>query len=258
MVKPKKYLGQHFLNDINIAEKIVNCLDAENVDQVLEIGPGTGVLTKFLLKKDFNLYVIEIDDESVNFLNVNFPELKDRIINDDFLKLNLNEFFENEFALIGNFPYNISSQILFKVLEYKNNIPEVVGMFQKEVAERVSSKPGSKVYGILSVLIQAYFDVEYLFTVNESVFIPPPKVKSAVLKLKRKNDVLLKCNETLFFRVVKTAFNQRRKTLRNSLRTLIPNRELKDEILSKRPEQLSVNEFVLLTNLIEKEIHQNG
>ncbi len=253
MVKPKKYLGQHFLNDKKIAFNIVDALEAKDVSTVLEIGAGTGVLTDFLLERKFDTYVIEIDRESVDYLNRNYIQLQDKILQEDFLNFDLRSYFNNQqIPIIGNFPYNISSQILFQVLNFKDIVPEVVGMFQKEVAKRIASPPGSKVYGILSVYIQAYYDVEYLFTVDEDVFIPPPKVKSGVLRLTRKDNISLDCNEKLFFRVVKTGFNQRRKTLRNSLQQVIEKQYATDDIFNKRPEQLGVEEFVYLTNLIEK------
>ncbi len=251
MVRPKKYLGQHFLKDKKIASDIVDALKAEGVSQVLEIGAGTGVLTEFLLKKDFQTYVIELDNESVNYLERNFIQLQDKIIFEDFLKFDLRKYFKSQVAVIGNFPYNISSQILFRVLEFKDIIPELVGMFQKEVAKRIASGPGSKVYGILSVLMQAYYDIDYLFTVDESVFNPPPKVKSGVLRLKRKDKTVLDCNEKLFKQIVKAGFNQRRKTLRNSLKQITGKTDTSDTIFNQRPEQLSVDEFVYLTNLLE-------
>lgn len=252
-VRAKKNLGQHFLKDKNIALKIVDSLQADNINQVLEIGPGMGVLTQFLLeKKSYQTTVVEIDRESVDYLNTHFPQLEDRIIPKDFLKLNLADYFSEPFAIIGNFPYNISSQIFFKVLEYRDQIPEVVGMLQKEVAERISTGPGSKVYGILSVFLQAFYDIDYLLTVHEDVFIPPPKVKSAVIRLKRNERAHLDCDEKLFFQLVKAGFNQRRKTLRNSVKSFLRDDELKqDPIFSKRPEQLSVNEFERLTRLIQ-------
>jgi len=253
MVRPKKYLGQHFLNDKKIAFNIVHALEAKNTSTVLEIGAGTGVLTEFLLERQFDTYVIEIDKESVDYLNRNYIQLQDKILQEDFLNFDLRSYFNNkQVPIIGNFPYNISSQILFQVLNFKDIVPEVVGMFQKEVAKRIASGPGSKVYGILSVFIQAYYDVEYLFTVDEDVFIPPPKVKSGVLRLTRKDNLKLNCNEKLFFRIVKTGFNQRRKTLRNSLQQVIEKQFATDEIFNKRPEQLGVEEFIYLTNLIEK------
>ncbi len=255
MVKPKKYLGQHFLNDKKIAFNIVDALRANNISQVLEIGAGMGVLTEFLLERKFDTYVIEIDKESVNYLNRHFIQLQDKIIDANFLKFDLASYFNNDqIAIIGNFPYNISSQILFQVINFKHIVPEVVGMFQKEVAMRIASPPGNKTYGILSVFIQAYYNVEYLFTVNEDVFTPPPKVKSGVLRLVRKENITLNCNEKLFFRIVKAGFNQRRKTLRNSLQQIMKKEFATDDIFNKRPEQLGVNEFVYLTNLIEKHI----
>ena len=252
-IRAKKHWGQHFLTDKNIASKIVDSLQATNTRQVLEIGPGMGVLTQFLLQKEaYETTVVEIDRESVEYLNNHFPELKDRIISKDFLKFDLSEYSKEPFAIIGNFPYNISSQIFFRVLQYRDQIPEVVGMIQKEVAERISTGPGSKVYGILSVFLQAFYDIEYLFTVHENVFNPPPKVKSAVIRLSRNQTKQLDCDEKLFFQLVKAGFNQRRKTLRNSVKSFIHDEELKkNEIFSKRPEQLSVNEFERLTRLIQ-------
>lgn len=254
-VKAKKHLGQHFLNDENIASKIANTLSFKNYKYVLEIGPGMGVLTKYLLKKDTVTHVIEIDTESVDYLKSNYLNLADRIIEKDFLKYDLKEVFQDEpFAIIGNFPYNISSQILFKTLEMRNQIPEFSGMFQKEVAMRICSKEGNKVYGILSVLTQAFYDAEYLFTVPPSVFNPPPKVDSGVLLLKRKVNYTLPCDEKLFFTVVKTSFQQRRKTLRNSLKTLNLSDNLKANVIfDKRPEQLSVSSFIELTTIIENQ-----
>ena len=251
-VRAKKHLGQHFLNDLNIAQKIADCLQRQAYKQVLEIGPGMGVLTQFLLQKDSEVFVIEIDTESVVYLKTHFPQLNNHIIEGDFLKLPLNEIFKEPFALIGNFPYNISSQILFKALEHRDIIPEIAGMFQKEVAERVASQPGNKNYGIISVLLQAYYNIEYLFTVNEDVFTPPPKVKSGVIRLIRKENQTLDCDEKLFKRVVKTAFNQRRKTLRNALKsiTLVDEKKAKP-YLSLRAEQLSVDDFIQLTQSFE-------
>ncbi|MCK0107744.1 16S rRNA (adenine(1518)-N(6)/adenine(1519)-N(6))-dimethyltransferase RsmA [Flavobacteriaceae bacterium S0825] len=255
-VKAKKHLGQHFLRDENIAEKIANTLSLEGYDKVLEIGPGMGVLTKYLLQKDITTYVIEIDSESVEYLQANFLNLAPRIIEKNFLKYNLNEVFsESQFAIIGNFPYNISTQIVFKTLEMRDQIPEFSGMFQKEVAQRICEKEGSKAYGILSVLTQAFYHAEYLFTVPPSVFNPPPKVDSGVLRLTRKENFDLPCDEKLFFRVVKTAFQQRRKTLRNSLKTFNLSDNLKANVIfGKRPEQLSVDSFIELTQLIENDI----
>jgi len=247
-VRPKKNLGQHFLTDQNIARKIVDSLEAK-VPDVLEIGPGMGVLTQYLLKRsELNIHVVEIDSESVAFLQKNFPSLK-HIWTEDFLKSDFRERFESDFNVIGNFPYNISSQIFFKILELRNRIPIVVGMVQKEVAERIASNSGTKTYGILSVLLQAFFDIEYLFTVSEQVFNPPPKVKSAVIRLKRNDVSELPCDEILFIKVVKSAFNLRRKMLRNSLKGICRN--LPGEFAEKRPEQLSVDSFIELTCKIE-------
>ena len=257
-VRAKKHLGQHFLTDESIAKRIADSLENHKTN-VLEIGPGMGVLTKYLITKDdISLKVVEIDTESVTYLEENYPSLKGNIVSGDFLKMNLNDITTEPVSIIGNFPYNISSQIFFKVLDYKNQIPEVVGMLQKEVAERLSSPPGNKTYGILSVFLQAYYNVEYLFTVPEHVFNPPPKVKSGVIRLVRNETEKLDCNEKLFFRVVKTAFNQRRKTLSNSLKSIQFNREQVPSmnVFSKRPEQLGVNEFVELTNFIETHLQQ--
>ena len=254
-VKAKKYLGQHFLNDEDIAKKIADTLVLKGYSNVLEIGPGMGVLTKYLLQKDITTYVIEIDTESVDYLKNNYLNLAPRIIEKDFLKYDLNEVFKGEsFGIIGNFPYNISTQIVFKTLEMRDQIPEFSGMFQKEVAQRICSSEGSKVYGILSVLTQAFYDAEYLFTVPPQAFNPPPKVDSGVLRLTRKENIDLPCDEKLFFKVVKTAFQQRRKTLRNSLKTLNLSDNLREDVIfGKRPEQLSVSEFIKLTTLIEKD-----
>jgi len=250
MIRPKKHLGQHFLHDENIARKIVESLPDDEVN-ILEIGPGTGILTKYLLQnKNFNSFFLEIDPESVRFLEKTYPEITGRLINADILDYNL-DLIPAPFTIIGNFPYNISTQILFRIIEYRNTVPEVIGMFQKEVAERVASSPGSKKYGILSVMLQAYYDIDYLFTVSESVFHPAPKVKSGVIRLRRNKVEELECNEELFFKVVKTAFNQRRKTLRNALKNLnMPGPETIPALLDKRAEQLSVDDFVLLTNAI--------
>ncbi len=258
-VKAKKHLGQHFLTDENIAKKIADSLTLNGYKKILEIGPGMGVLTKYLLEKPIETFVIEIDTESVEYLEAQYLNLRGNIISKDFLKYNLNEVFNDEpFAIIGNFPYNISSQIVFKTLEMRDQIPEFSGMFQKEVAERICEKEGSKTYGILSVLTQAFYDAEYLFTVHENVFNPPPKVKSGVLRLIRKENYELPCSEKLFFSVVKQAFNQRRKTLRNSLKSLIHSDNLKeDTIFGRRPEQLSVEEFIELTQKIEADGIQN-
>ncbi len=257
-VKAKKHLGQHFLNDENIAKKIADTLTLNGYKNVLEIGPGMGVLTKYLLdKKDLTTYVVEIDSESVEYLQANYLNLTPRIIKKDFLKYDLNEVLKGEsFAIIGNFPYNISTQIVFKTLEMRDQIPEFSGMFQKEVAQRICQKEGSKVYGILSVLTQAFYDAEYLFTVPPQVFNPPPKVDSGVLRLIRKENYQLPCDEKLFFKVVKTAFQQRRKTLRNSLKTLNLSGNLREDVIfGKRPEQLSVDEFIKLTSLIQNDVN---
>ena len=254
-VKAKKYLGQHFLKDESIARRIAKSL-SESVGNVLEIGPGMGVLTKYVLEQNRpNFWVIEIDSESVDYLQSHYPELSGRICYGDFLRIDLSSLFANEnFAVIGNFPYNISSQILFKVFDNRNRIPEVVGMFQKEVAERVAAKPGSKIYGILSVLLSVYYDIEYLFTVSENVFNPPPKVKSAVIRLKRNGVECLDCDEKLFVQVVKAGFNQRRKTLRNALRVLNrPLDNVPDRYLQARAEQLSPLNFVALTLILQNE-----
>lgn len=247
-VKPKKNLGQHFLTDQNIARKIVDSLEP-GISDVLEIGPGMGVLTQYLLNRpEINLHVVEIDKESVTWLQQNFPQLK-HVWCEDFLKSNIAEKFEGNFRIIGNFPYNISSQIFFKVLALRNRIPEVVGMVQKEVAERIASKHGNKTYGILSVILQAFYEIEYLFTVSEHVFLPPPKVKSAVIRLKRNDVIALPCSEILFIEVVKAAFNHRRKMLRNSLREICEN--VPEKYADKRPEQLSVRDFIDLTTSVE-------
>ena len=251
-VKAKKHLGQHFLKDESIAKDIADSLTLNGYKKVLEIGPGMGVLTKYLLDKDVETYVIEIDTESVEYLNAHYPKLHGKIISEDFLKYDISKTFGDEpFAIIGNFPYNISSQIVFRALEMRERIPEFSGMFQKEVAERICEKKGSKTYGILSVLVQAFYHAEYLFTVPEHVFNPPPKVKSGVLRLIRKEEYHLPVNEKLFFSVVKMAFNQRRKTLRNSLKSYILTESLKeDSIFDLRPEQLSTEQFIELTQKI--------
>ncbi len=251
-VKAKKHLGQHFLNDESIAKNIADSLTLEGYKKVLEIGPGMGVLTKYLLEIPIETYVIEIDTESVEYLNAHYPKLHGKIISKDFLKYNIKEDLGDEpFAIIGNFPYNISTQIVFRTLELRDQIPEFSGMFQKEVAERICSKKGSKVYGILSVLAQAFYDVEYLFTVDEHVFNPPPKVKSGVMRMIRKENYHLPCDEKLLFTVVKTSFNQRRKTMRNSLKSLNLSDNLReDTIFDLRPEQISVEQFIELTQKI--------
>lgn len=252
-VSAKKHLGQHFLNDLQIAKDIADALSIYNYKNVLEIGPGMGVLTQFIIEKDVELKLIEIDSESVKYLETNFSIDQNNIIGGDFLKLPLEELFETPFALIGNFPYNISSQILFKALDYKEIIPEIVGMFQKEVAERVVSGPGTKKYGIISVLLQTYYDGEYLFTVNEDVFTPAPKVKSGVIRLKRNERTKLECDEALYIKVVKGAFGQRRKTLRNALKSItLPLNISEFPFQEKRAEQLSVADFILLTQHFEQ------
>lgn len=253
MIKPKKFLGQHFLTDLTIAERIADTLSEFKALPVLEIGPGMGVLTQYLIQKGYDLTVIELDRDSVPYLKEHYPAISDRVIEGDFLKMNLDNFFKGEFCVIGNYPYNISSQIFFRVLDFKDRIPCCSGMIQKEVAERMASKPGTKSYGILSVLMQAYYDIEYLFTVPPSVFNPPPKVQSAVIRMTRNKVHKLDCNEILFKRIVKSAFNQRRKTMRNSLRGLVEKEcpILSESIFDLRPERLSVKDFVSLTNLME-------
>ena len=255
-VKPKKFLGQHFLKDLDIARRIADTVKDYGGMPILEIGPGTGVLTQFLLSAGHDLTVVEIDRESVAYLRAHFPALDGRILEEDFLKLPLDRIFPDRFCVIGNYPYNISSQIFFKVLDYKDRIPCCSGMIQKEVAERMAAPPGSKTYGILSVLLQAWYDIEYLFTVPEHVFNPPPKVKSAVIRMTRNQVEQLGCNERLFKQIVKTAFNQRRKTMRNSLRSLVGKEceVLSDPIFDERPERLSVERFIALTNLLESYI----
>jgi len=255
-VRAKKHFGQHFLKDEQIAQKIADSLTEKGYKNVLEIGPGMGILTKYLLKKKLTTHVIEIDRESVEYLQVHFLNLAERIISKDFLKMNLSDYFDEEqFAIIGNFPYNISSQIVFKTLENRHLIPELTGMFQKEVARRIAEKEGSKVYGIISVLVQAFYNVEYLFTVPPTVFNPPPKIDSGVIRLIRKENYNLSVDEKLFYRVVKTAFNQRRKTLRNSLKAMNLSDNLREDVIfAKRPEQLSVQEFISLTSKIEKDV----
>ncbi len=263
-VKAKKHLGQHFLTDEGIAQKIAETVTLNGYRNVIEIGPGTGVLTKYLLKNDIDLVAMDLDEESIVYLNHSFPLEHNNIINSsgsfkvieaDFLKYNLHQLFGAEqFAITGNFPYNISTQIVFKMLEMKEQVPEFSGMFQKEVAQRICEKEGSKAYGILSVLVQAYYDAEYLFTVPPSVFNPPPKVHSGVLRLTRKKDYSLDCNEKLFYKVVKATFNQRRKTIRNGLKTFDLSDNLKeDPIFGMRPEQLSVLDFIALTKKIEND-----
>ncbi|MFS2188006.1 16S rRNA (adenine(1518)-N(6)/adenine(1519)-N(6))-dimethyltransferase RsmA [Mucilaginibacter sp. Mucisp84] len=253
LVRAKKHLGQHFLTDKNIAAKIVDSLKPEGrFGYVLEVGPGMGVLSDFLLQKsEYETSLIDIDTESYDFLKKKYPQLGARLINADFLELDFKSIFPENFAIIGNFPYNISSQILFKVLDNRQQVVEVVGMFQKEVAERCAAKPGSKEYGILSVFLQAYYKVEYLFTVKAGVFNPPPKVLSAVIRLTRNDKHTLDCDEKLFWQIVKAGFNQRRKTLRNAISSLINKEKLTDEpVLDLRAERLSVEDFVKLTNAV--------
>lgn len=285
-VRAKKSLGQHFLTDLSIAQRIADSLtapvapgdstgdtgsstssgkDGAGQTDVLEVGPGMGVLTQFLLQRpELNLKMVEIDRESVDYLLVHFPQVNGALIEADFLKLRLETFFKGKFCIIGNFPYNISSQIFFKILDYKESVPQVVCMIQKEVAERIAEKPGSKTYGILSVLLQAWYDIEYLFTVGEGAFNPPPKVKSAVIRLVRNSRKELGCDESLFKAVVKTSFNQRRKTMRNSLRPIVSakaSREgwneaqvsafLSQPVFDLRPERLSVEDFISLTHSLQ-------
>jgi 16S rRNA (adenine1518-N6/adenine1519-N6)-dimethyltransferase len=254
-VSPKKHLGQHFLVDQNIARKIVEQLTLPGgVEDVLEIGPGMGVLTQYMLEhKEYRTTVLDIDRESIAYLQQHFPALGDRIISADFLKTDLSKLFPGKFAIIGNFPYNISSQIFFKVLEHRDVVPEVVCMIQKEVAERLASPPGNKAYGILSVLLQAFYTIEYKFTVHENVFHPPPKVKSGVISVVRNDRQSLPCNEKLFFSVVKNSFGTRRKTLRNCLKTFnLPPEVTAQPVFDKRAEQLSVEDFIALTQLVEQ------
>tara|TARA_B110000305_G_scaffold195747_1_gene220443 strand:- start:226 stop:1005 length:780 start_codon:yes stop_codon:yes gene_type:complete len=249
-VKPKKYLGQHFLKDSNISKKIVEGLVSKKLNSIIEIGPGMGILTQHLINSKTKTYFIEIDKESITYLNNVFPEIKDSIINEDFLKIDLAQF-KAPIGLIGNFPYNISSQILFKLIENREKIEELVGMFQFEVAKRICAPPGSKTYGILSVLVQAFYSAEFLFALSPHHFNPPPKVNSGVIKLTKKNTQFLDCDEKLFFKIVKTSFQQRRKTLRNSLKSFnLPINIKEDAIFEKRPEALSVDDFILLTNMI--------
>ncbi|MBF1506284.1 16S rRNA (adenine(1518)-N(6)/adenine(1519)-N(6))-dimethyltransferase RsmA [Prevotella pallens] len=258
-VKPKKNLGQHFLTDLNVAKRIADTVDACPNIPILEIGPGMGVLTQYLVEKHRDVKAVEIDKESVAYLNEAFPILHDNIVGADFLQMNLEDIFSGkQFVLTGNYPYDISSQIFFKMLDNRNLIPCCTGMIQREVALRIAAQPGNKTYGILSVLIQAWYDVEYLFTVDEDVFNPPPKVKSAVIRMTRNNVSKLNCDEILFKRLVKTVFNQRRKMLRVSLRQMIPNKAHKNfyeqDVMTKRPEQLTIAQFVELTNMVEAEM----
>ncbi|MDR0976333.1 MAG: 16S rRNA (adenine(1518)-N(6)/adenine(1519)-N(6))-dimethyltransferase RsmA [Prevotellaceae bacterium] len=253
VVKPKKFLGQHFLKDLEVARAIADTVDVCPALPILEVGPGMGVLTQFLIGKERPLKVVELDYESVGYLRKAYPALEEHIVEDDFLKMHLDRVFDGgQFVLTGNYPYNISSQIFFRMLDYKELIPCCTGMIQKEVAERIAASPGSKAYGILSVLLQAWYGAEYLFTVEPDVFNPPPKVKSAVIRLTRNDRQELGCDEKLFKQVVKTTFNQRRKTLRNSIKPILgkDNVLTADAIFDKRPEQLSVEQFVELTNQV--------
>lgn len=253
-VKPKKHLGQHFLKDKNTSRKIADAYDSGiGGNRVLEIGPGTGALTEFLLERELDVWVMDIDTESIHYLREHFPKLKERIIEGDFLREDLQKYIGTEpFSVVGNFPYNISSQILFRCLDYRNQIPEIMGMFQKEVAQRVAEPPGSKQYGILSVLLQTYYEITYCFTVDEHVFIPPPKVKSGVIRCVRNDRKQLPCDEKLYVQVVKATFNQRRKAIRNTIKPFLSGVKVEHELLGKRPEQLSVEEFVELTQIIEQ------
>ena len=259
-VRPKKNLGQHFLTDLNIAKAIADTVDACPELPVLEVGPGMGVLTQYLMPKGRELKVVEIDKESVNYLNEKYPELRQSIVGEDFLRMDLNKLFNGrKFVLTGNYPYDISTQIFFKMLDNKDLIPCCTGMIQREVAQRMASAPGTKAYGILSVLIQAWYDVEYLFTVDENVFNPPPKVKSAVIRMTRNGVEDLGCDWPLFRRVVKTVFNQRRKMLRSSLKPLFQNGMpdagfFDNGIMTRRPEQLAISQFVELTNMVAGEM----
>jgi len=247
-VRPKKHLGQHFLWDKNIARKIVEAFRAAPTQQVLEVGPGKGILTQYLLEHyGRRLYAVELDRESGRYLLEEYPELKDYLVQQDFLTMDFSRYFTGSFSVIGNFPYNISSQIFFRLLEYRNTIPFLVGMVQKEVAERIASPPGSKKYGKLSVLLQAYYEVQVLFHVGPGSFQPPPRVQSSVIRLQRNDTHELACDEKIFSRVVKQSFNQRRKIMRNSLKSFLLNLNIEDERLNKRPEQLSVKDFVEIT-----------
>ena len=251
-VKPKKYLGQHFLLDNTVSQRIAEAIKIENKVNLLEIGPGTGALTQFLMGENINLIAYELDKDSITYLNKNFPKIK--VHNQDILKIEWKSIFNGNFSVTGNFPYNISSQIMFKIYENRDIIDQMVGMFQKEVAERICSSTGTKKYGILSVLIQAFYNVDYLFTVNEDAFNPPPKVKSGVIRIERNDVIKLDCDEKLFFRVVKAIFNQRRKMARNSLKSMLGDLKIDHVLLTKRPEQLSVKNFIEITKLLESEI----
>ncbi|MBO7593227.1 MAG: 16S rRNA (adenine(1518)-N(6)/adenine(1519)-N(6))-dimethyltransferase RsmA [Bacteroidaceae bacterium] len=258
-IKPKKFLGQHFLTDLSVAQRIANTVDAYPDIPILEVGPGMGVLTQYIIPKGRPFKVVEIDFDSVPYLHEHFPQLDDNIIEGDFLKMDLQEVFDGKpFLLTGNYPYNISSQIFFKMVENRNLIPCCTGMIQKEVAERMAASPGGKTYGVLSVLIQAWYDVEYLFTVHENVFNPPPKVKSAVIRLIRNNKETLGCDEQLFRRIVKTVFTMRRKMMRNGMKQILGKDSpmLADPMFTKRPEELSVEDYIELTNRVEAELNK--
>jgi len=260
-IKPKKFLGQHFLTDLSVAQRIANTVDACPDIPILEVGPGMGVLTQYIIPKQRPFKVVEIDFDSVPYLHDHFPELGDNIIEGDFLKMNLQTVFDGKpFVLTGNYPYNISSQIFFKMVENRNLIPCCTGMIQKEVAERMAASPGGKTYGVLTVLIQAWYDVEYLFTVHENVFNPPPKVKSAVIRLTRNSKQTLGCNEQLFRRIVKTVFTMRRKMMRNGMKQILGKDSpmLADPIFTQRPEQLSVQDYIDLTNRVEEELNRKA
>lgn len=249
MVKPKKHLGQHFITDFSVCEKISEAITFhESYNKLLEVGPGTGAVTQYLLKLDATLKVAEVDRESIKYLNEHYPDLE--VLDLDILKADLDELYNDQFGIVGNFPYHISTQIMFTVLQYKHVIPEVVGMFQKEVAQRICEPPGKKTYGILSVLIQAFYEAEYLYTIGPEVFDPPPKIDSGILRLRRRTNFKLDCDEKLFFQIVKMAFNQRRKTISNSLAAYNVRACLTPELLKDRPEQLNVEQFVTITNLI--------
>ena len=250
LVKPKKKLGQHFLNSSEIAKKIVDCINVENINSVVEIGPGMGILTQYIIGLGNKTYFVEIDSESVEYLKENYPLIKKSIIEEDFLKLELSDF-KNPIGIIGNFPYNISSQIIFKAIENRNIVHKLVGMFQLEVAKRICEGPGSKTYGILSVLVQAFYETEFMFSLDPLQFTPPPKVNSGVIRLTRNTQLTLNCNEVFFFKIVKTSFQQRRKTLRNSLKVFNLSNIIKEDVIfDRRPETLSVDDFVYLTNII--------
>jgi 16S rRNA (adenine1518-N6/adenine1519-N6)-dimethyltransferase len=257
MVKPKKHLGQHFLTDHSIAQRIVDALDPVEGDTVVEVGPGTGILTGLLLEKEIRLLPVEIDQESVIYLKKKWPHIEELLVEGDFLRMDLETLISGPFHIIGNFPYHISSQIFFRILEQRHRVKSVVCMIQKEVADRITSPPGSREYGILSVLLQAYFHLQYRFTVKPGSFFPSPKVTSGVIRLIRNDTTKLACDEKLFFRVVKSVFNQRRKMIRNSIKSILVHLDSPFDLLSKRPEQLSVSEFVELTRWVESQLGAN-